>query len=61
MTVAEIAEYLQLSRAKIYDLAQKGEVPCVKVARRWRFKRSLIDTWLSHDPENRPVGEETDR
>lgn len=30
-TVAEVAAYLQISRAKIYELAQTGQIPCVKV------------------------------
>ena len=47
MTVVEVAAYLQLSRAKIYELAQNGEIPCVKVARQWRFKRAQLDRWLS--------------
>jgi len=42
MTVAEVAEYLQLSKSKIYAMAQRNEIPCKKVVGRWRFKRSLI-------------------
>lgn len=36
MTLDEVAEYLRLSRSKLYDLAQGGEIPCSKVAGRWR-------------------------
>lgn len=46
MTVAEVAEHLQLSRAKIYELAQSGVLPCVKVAGRWRFSRDEVDDWM---------------
>ena len=49
MTVTEVADYLQLSRAKIYDLAQRGEIPCSKVAGRWRFKRNQIDDWVQSE------------
>lgn len=46
LTVAEVAEYLQISRAKIYAMAQAGEIPCTKLAGQWRFKRDEIDKWM---------------
>lgn len=46
MTVAELAEYLQLSRAKLYAMAQSAEIPCSKVAGQWRFSRAEIDAWM---------------
>lgn len=46
MTLDEVAEYLRLSRSKLYDLAQGGEIPCSKVAGRWRFYRPKIDEWM---------------
>jgi len=46
MTIAELAEYLQLSRAKLYAMAQTGEIPCSKVAGQWRFSRSELDAWM---------------
>ena len=47
MTLDEVAKYLQLSRAKIYELAQAGKIPCSKVVGRWRFRRNQIDDWMS--------------
>ena len=52
MTVAEVAEYLRLSRAKIYEMAQCAEIPCTKVAGQWRFLRSELDRWML---QKRPV------
>lgn len=46
MTLAEVAQYLQLSRAKLYSMAQAGEIPCSKIASQWRFLRSEIDAWM---------------
>ena len=46
MTLEEVADYLRLSRSKLYDMAQSGEIPCSKVAGRWRFLRSEIDDWM---------------
>lgn len=46
MTTQEVAEYLRLTEATIYKLAQAGEIPAMKVGRAWRFKRELIDEWF---------------
>ena len=46
MTIEEVAEYLKLSRSKLYAMAQGGEIPCSKVAGQWRFFRPEIDEWM---------------
>jgi len=46
MTIAELAEYLKISRSTLYKLAQEGRVPGQKVGRHWRFHRDAIDRWL---------------
>jgi excisionase family DNA binding protein len=56
MTVSEVADYLRLSEATIYKLAQSGEIPGVKVGRNWRFKKGSIDDWFEQqaNQSNRP-------
>lgn len=46
MTLKEVAEYLRLSEDKVYKMAQAGEIPCFKIGKQWRFRRSEIDRWL---------------
>ena len=46
MTVQQVAEYLQMSNDKIYDMAQKGELPALKIRQQWRFKKEEVDAWL---------------
>ena len=46
MTVQEVAQYLRLSTATVYKLAQAGAFPGRKVGRVWRFKRELLDEWI---------------
>lgn len=46
LTVDELAEYLKMSRAKIYHMAQRGELPAAKIGAHWRFRKDLIDDWL---------------
>jgi excisionase family DNA binding protein len=46
MTVAEVAEYLRISRASVYRLVRSRQVPVSSVGRQLRFRRDSIDRWL---------------
>ncbi len=46
MTTQEVADYLRLTEATVYKLAQAGELPAVKLGGSWRFYRKLLDDWL---------------
>jgi len=47
MTPREAAEYLGLNVRTIYHLANNGKLPGRKVGTRWRFKKDVLDKWLS--------------
>jgi len=46
LTIDQIADYLQVSKEKIYKICQKGKMPASKLGGQWRFDRREIDTWL---------------
>ena len=46
LTLDELAEYLKLSRTKLYRMAQNGEIPASKIGSQWRFDREEIDAWM---------------
>jgi excisionase family DNA binding protein len=46
MTVAEVAEYLRISRASVYRLVRSRQLPVSNVGRQLRFRRDSIDRWL---------------
>ena len=46
LTAEDLAEYLGFSKNWVYRKAEAGELPGVKLGKRWRFKRSMIDKWL---------------
>ncbi|MCD6345402.1 MAG: helix-turn-helix domain-containing protein [Anaerolineae bacterium] len=52
MTVQEVAQYLRLSTATVYKLAQAGKIPATRVGRAWRFKQELIDEWIKQQSSN---------
>jgi excisionase family DNA binding protein len=43
--VEELADYLKLSQAKLYRMAQEGRIPASKIGSQWRFDREEIDEW----------------
>lgn len=47
MTIDDLAAYLQVSKSSLYKLAQEGKVPGQKVGKHWRFRKEVIDRWLS--------------
>jgi excisionase family DNA binding protein len=46
MTVGEVAEYLKISKAKIYLLITRNEIPHIKIQRNVRIKESDLIRWL---------------
>ena len=47
MTIEEVAKYLKLKPQTIYNWAQNGKIPAVKLGKEWRFKKSVIDKWFN--------------
>lgn len=54
LTIEELAAYLKISKSTLYKLTRRGEIPCQKIGRHWRFRKEAIDRWLeetrSEDP-----------
>lgn len=46
LTVKQVSNYLQISVAKVYQMAQGGEIPCCRLGQQWRFDREEIDRWM---------------
>ena len=45
-TVPQVAEYLQMSKTKIYQLVRKGQIPCIRIGKSVRIKESDLVAWL---------------
>jgi len=46
LTIEELSGYLKMSRSRLYQMAQKGELPGSKIGSQWRFDRDEIDDWM---------------
>jgi len=47
LTTSEVAEWLNMDEATIQRMSRNGELPGVKIGRRYRFRRSDLEEWLS--------------
>ncbi len=46
LTVPDVAAYLKVSKAKIYIMVQKGEIPYIRICRNVRIRESDLTKWL---------------
>ena len=46
MDIRQASEYLGISADTLYRYASEGIVPAFKLGNRWRFRKSLLDSWM---------------
>lgn len=46
LTIPEVSAYLKISKAKIYMMIQRKEIPHIKIARNVRVRESDLVKWL---------------
>lgn len=51
MTVRDVAEYLRMSEAKVYQLVREQRIPAARIGKMWRFRKDLLDQWLFQSME----------
>jgi len=47
-TVKEASKHLNMPSSTLYRYIKKGEVPCFKEGKQWKFKRSTLIQWLEN-------------
>ena len=51
-TVPQVAEYLQISRSKMYDWVRRGKIPHILIGRNKRIKESDLQAWIEDNTIN---------
>lgn len=51
-TVPQVAEYLQISRSKMYDWLKKGKIPYILIGRNKRIRESDLQAWIEANMVN---------
>ena len=55
MDIRQAAEYLGISADSLYKYASEGFIPAFKLGNRWRFKRSLLESWMERQSSSSPI------
>jgi molybdopterin-binding protein len=55
LTAREAAKYLRLALPTFYRYMWEGKIQSSKIGGRYRFKKSLLDSWLGKRPEGEDV------
>ena len=60
MTTGEVAKYLRVSRSTIYRLVKQGKIPVSRISKHLRFRKDVIDRWLSEKEANSHASKKND-
>lgn len=55
LTVDEVAEYLGVGPVTIYRWCREGRLPCAKLGKSWRIRRSALSAFLSESEEHQSL------
>jgi excisionase family DNA binding protein len=53
MTIEELSKYLRFHKSTVYRMVRQGEIPSSKIGNQWRFRKDVIDAWLSKKEKNK--------
>lgn len=46
MNVREASQYLGISPDTLYKYVSSDRIPAFKLGNRWRFKKTILDSWM---------------
>ena len=55
LDIRQASEYLGISGDSLYRYASEGFIPAFKLGNRWRFKKSLLDSWMDEKSGHKPL------
>lgn len=57
MNIRQASQYLGVSPDTLYKYVGEQKIPAFKLGNRWKFKKSILDTWM----ENKSLNSEESR
>ena len=57
MNIRQASQYLGVSPDTLYKYVSEEKIPAFKLGNRWKFKKSILDTWM----ENKSLSGEVSR
>jgi excisionase family DNA binding protein len=52
LTVKELCDLLRLHPITVYRLARQNKIPRFRVGNEWRFRRDLLERWMTEQTMN---------
>jgi excisionase family DNA binding protein len=46
MNIRQASQYLGVSPDTLYKYVSEEKIPAFKLGNRWKFKKSILDTWM---------------
>ncbi|MGC1781992.1 MAG: helix-turn-helix domain-containing protein [Acidobacteriaceae bacterium] len=59
MDIRQASDYLGISPDSLYKYASENVIPAFKLGNRWRFKRSLLESWMEQQSAIAPAREKS--
>lgn len=61
LTITQVAEYLNVRKLTVYKLTRGGELPAFKVGGQWRFKKELLEKWITQETKRVNLSKEKEK
>ena len=55
MNIRQASQYLGVSPDTLYKYVSEERIPAFKLGNRWKFKKSLLDSWMESQSLNSSV------
>ena len=55
MNIRQASQYLGVSPDTLYKYVSEEKIPAFKLGNRWKFKKSILDTWMESKSLNSEV------
>ena len=55
MNIRQASHYLGVSPDTLYKYVSEERIPAFKLGNRWKFKKSILDTWMENQSLNSEV------
>jgi len=56
MNIRQASQYLGISPDTLYKYVSEESIPAFKLGNRWKFKKSILDTWMENKSFNSQNG-----
>jgi excisionase family DNA binding protein len=54
LTIKDLCDLLNVHQSTVYKLIRKGKIPSFRIGSDWRFRRDLIERWITEGTVGAP-------